>query len=193
MSVDIVGGNAAKAMVMTLGGDQFYSSDSGATWAYHGNNAFRTDGAECPYFKTTNNDFMALGRCIGHPSLNRVIASNGIGVFQIDTVPRTSISQLWADKSLGIQQKLVMDVRVTPSGRLLACAQDKPLYIYERTATGLQPTKNHPDALVPIRHSNGCDFARDDENYLVLPYQPAQDVSLPGTNTIQISLSLIHI
>lgn len=188
MSVDIIAGDPNKVLVMTIGGAMHYSSDAGAAWTSYVNGvAFETDGAECPYLAQVNNDYMSLGGFAGYRAETRIVAGCGIGVFEQTTIPRTTFSQLWEDKTLGIQQKLVMDVQVTPSGRVLVCCQDKPLYIYERDTAHLQPAENLPDGLVGIRHSNGVGFARDDENYLVLPYDPDQNKTLPETRTIQIS------
>lgn len=204
--VQVRPGNPGIVLCMTGGGGQFYSSNAGNSWAGYMNNVeFKTAASDAPYLAKVNNEYMSLGAFIWHPTLDRVIVANGIGVFTFDNLPRTAATQLFQSITVGIQQKLPQSIRLTPSRRLLVTAQDKPLYIYPADKYTVQPSDNLPDydPDVSIRHADSVDFARDNENYMVLTYTPARNLALntpsppdlPGrtynasteTRTIQIS------
>lgn len=158
-------------LVMSIGGGMSRSTDGGTTWTRHYNATFETDGAESPHLAQVNNDYMALGDFRWHAGATRKItATNGIGVFETTIIPREASTDLWNDKTLGIQQKLVMLQTVTPTGVLWSACQDKPIYRHTRAGAGQQPSTNYPDVGTPIRHSNGVDWAMDDEDWVAAVY-----------------------
>ena len=183
-SVECRRGRPSTILVMTGGGGMHYSTDSGATWATYINSVQCTyDTPDVPWLGVTEAAFMSLGQFRWHPKLNRLIIVTGIGAFYYDNPPRTYSSQAFQSISLGIRQMLVMDVVVTPTGRVLLPCQDRPLFQFTRANATMQASGHGPDYSDPIRHGNGVDFAADDENYQVMTYIRGNKTD----NTIMIS------
>lgn len=169
-SVECRRGTPATVLAMGGGGDMFFSTDSGENWSTYDNIDCTYTATDVPWVGETAAAFLGLGQFRWHPKLNRIIIATGIGAFIFDNVPRTSTSQQYQSISLGIRQMLVMDVVVTPTGRVLLPCQDRPLFQFTRANATTQASSHGPNYTDVIRHGNGVDFAADDENYQVLTY-----------------------
>jgi hypothetical protein len=182
-SVDCRRGIPSTVLVMSGGGGMFQSTDSGTTWEVFDNIPCTYSASDVPWVGATAAAFLSLGQFRWHPTLDRIYVVTGIGAFYLDNPPRSRQSQRFQSITLGIRQVLVMDVVVTPTGRVLLPCQDRPLFQFTRADVTMQASDHKPNYTDVIRHGNGVDFAADDENYQVLSYTRGGSTD----NTIMIS------
>jgi photosystem II stability/assembly factor-like uncharacterized protein len=165
-------------IVMTAGGGMFASSDAGANWTDQ-NISWSLFAEDVPWLGWTKSDYFALGSVVFHPTLNRLVATNGIGVFYLDNPPlaRPAPKQRWVSQTKGIQQLIPMEIAAAPNGRVHAVVMDRVIFSFDRDRCSVQASRHGPDNLVILRQGCSVDFAANDPDYLVVVYQGEGSIS----------------
>jgi hypothetical protein len=160
--------NQNKIAALSVGGANHISADGGATWSTTDNfdNVFRCD--DIPWMSFTPHGYLALGGMAWDPlQADRLVITNGIGVFYLDGPPATG-STKWISMTLGIKQILGESLVVTPTGDLMLSVQDRGIMTFTRENAKRQTFKHGPDVDKSIQHGNGTDYAADNPNHWVV-------------------------
>jgi photosystem II stability/assembly factor-like uncharacterized protein len=166
--------------VMTIGGVTNYASiDGGQTWK-EPKLKWSIVSDDVPWLAWTKCDFFALGAMVFHPVLDRLIATNGIGVFTMDNPPLTGqeSKRKWQSITKGIQQIIPMEVAAAPDGRVHVAVMDRAIFNFDRDSCGTQISRHGPDNSVTLRQGTSVDFAADDPGYVVTTFMGSGSISL---------------
>jgi len=156
--------------VIRIGGMFHHSTNSGVAWST-ADFVLSKKADDVPYLGRSLSDFLALGQARYHPTLNRIIIANGIGVFNLDTIPPVSGTKV-TSISKGIEMMLPMDVVISPNGMTMIPAQDKAAFVFTRANIKQGAEKQAPNNNLTLRMgcTGGIDYARDNENYIAMAY-----------------------
>jgi photosystem II stability/assembly factor-like uncharacterized protein len=167
-------------IVMKIGGGAMHaSSDFGQTWV-EPKFTWSFAASDVPWLEWTKADWFALGSLAFHPALNRLIATNGIGVFYMDNPPITNQStpKVWQSITKGIQQLIPMEITASPDARVHIAVMDRAIFSFDRDNGDTMVSRHGPDNTVTLRQGTTVDFAADDPRYVVTAYMGSGSISV---------------
>lgn len=121
---------------------------------------------DIPWLSWTNENYLSNGDLLYDRVNGRVILLEGIGVWEITSMPTTNVA--WSINSItkGIENLVAMHSKITPDGLIMLGAQDRPHFVRERSQVTSYPSKHGPGRSVSIQHGGTSDYACDDPNWI---------------------------
>ena len=160
------------------GGPVRFSNDGGKTFVPLGSR--NRVASDIPWLAWTKEDWMSNGDMIFHKSLDRLIISEGIGVWYVDTPPMISDAGFDINSiSLGINMMCTMGQLVDPNGRYHVSCMDRPVFSFGRDDASKPAAFHGTHRDISIIHAGpGMDYACDDPDYVVAAHLGGRNLSV---------------